>query len=98
MCMRPCGPVRSGGYREPKEITKKRTFEILSAGSFESIEFYDNETKEFSQYDGPLSHVRAMLKNKYASLDIAKSWQNEYKAGYRTIIVSLGCKYLIRCK
>ena len=85
MCMRPCGPVRSGGYREPKEITKKETQEILSDGDFESIDLYSGEM--CSQFEGPLSQVRTALRSCEMEVVIAKSWHNEYKQGYRSIMI-----------
>ena len=53
MCMRPCGPVRSGGYREPKEITKKGALKILTDGKFESIELYKDGA--CLPYDAPFA-------------------------------------------
>ena len=85
MCMRPCGPVRSGGYREPKEITKKETFGILSEGDFESIDLYNNGVG--AQYDGSLSKVRVALRSCEMEVEVVKSWHKEYKEGYRSIAI-----------
>ena len=102
MCV-PLGGRGSGshGGAIKTKISKEEVEEIVTNKSFEICQWKPNQCSTYGDCDVSIEDILVAIKNETTAVSVANSFRDEYKRGYRTIIVdapSMEAKFIFRIK
>ena len=92
MCPPPCGPKRRSNvsHVNSEKITKSEVDAIIAGGNFICSYRMGDET-ENHEYEGCLHNLYMILHDVETRVRVVGSRSKDYRAGYRTIVMTAPC-------